>query len=403
VVDANALAQLVGDVSTFLDTSWGREPLHVPAARRSTQGQAAALLGIRDLDHLVAATGLRAPGFRLVKQGRTLPHAHVTRRARIGSRPVDDLIDVAAVHAAVADGATLVLQGLHRSHAPVVGFCRELERILTHPVQANAYLTPPVAQGLDLHADAHDVFAVQTYGRKRWVVHPSEHAAPWDLELEPGDVLYLPAGVQHAAQTVGAPSLHLTIGVRTVTWRSLVDRAVAAALATVGDLDRPLPAGWADDPGALEDALRSRLSVVAGMLVEQTDPGAVVRAAALRFDRSQPPDLRGGLQDLLELEALGAGTPLRIRPGAVWRVVDRADAVELQLADRAIQVPVAVGAVLHRMADARRFRPGDLADLIDGPSALVLCRRLVREGALTVDRAVQGDVGRDAATGGDGE
>jgi bifunctional lysine-specific demethylase and histidyl-hydroxylase NO66 len=71
-------------------------------------------------------------------------------------------------------------------------------------VQANAYLTPPVAQGLNLHGDPHDVFAVQTHGVKRWVVEPPDEPR-WELELRPGDVLYLPAGTRHAAQTIDRP------------------------------------------------------------------------------------------------------------------------------------------------------------------------------------------------------
>jgi bifunctional lysine-specific demethylase and histidyl-hydroxylase NO66 len=393
VVDAQALAGLVGDVAAFLETNWGRAPLHVRADERGTgrSGAADGLLGIADVDRLVAATGLRAPGFRLVQGGKTLPQSQVTRPVRIGSRPVSDLVDVAAVHAAVAGGATLVLQGLHRSYEPVARLCRELERTLTHPVQANAYLTPPVSQGLDLHADPHDVFAVQTYGRKRWVVHPPGTSEPWDLELQPGDVLYLPAGVRHAAQTVGSPSLHLTIGVRTVTWRRLVERATSAALDTVDGLDRPLPVGWADEPASLVDALRSRLGPVADALVGGVDPLPIVSAAAEAFDATQPPDLSGGLQDQLELGSIDDDTLLEVRPATVWRIRSGTDAVELVLADRRLRAPAALEPVLRRIADAGPFRPRDLDDLTDGPSRLVLCRRLVREGALTMVR--DGDTG----------
>jgi len=392
VVDAPALRQLVGEVAGFLDASWGRTPVHVPAS--DDRADLATLLTLNHVDEVVANSGLRAPAFRLVKQGRTLPQNEVTRRARIGSKPVSDLADVAAVHRAVADGATLVLQGLHRSFAPVAAFCRDLERTLTHPVQANAYLTPPVAQGLNLHQDPHAVFAVQTYGTKRWVVHPPGEAQPWDLQLTPGDVLYLPAGTRHAAQTVDTPSLHLTLGVRTVSWRQLVDRAVHAAVHEVEGLDRPLPAGWADQPAVLEGELARLVEQVTDRLRRDDGANDALDREGDAFWSTHPVDRSGGLRDLLEIDHLDDDTPLRRREGATAHLRSQDDGrVALDLSDRTLHLPVAVEPALRRLIDGEVARPLDLDDVMDTASRLVLCRRLVREGLLSFDR--QDGAGRD--------
>jgi bifunctional lysine-specific demethylase and histidyl-hydroxylase NO66 len=171
VSPTTALARLVGDPEAFLADRFGRAPAHLvgedPAAFDD-------LLSLDDVDRIVSATGLRAPSFRLVREGRTLPRRASPGRCASGPGRSPTSSTSQAVHREFAAGATLVLQGLHRSYAPVAELCRSLEVALTHPVQANAYLTPPVAQGLDLHADPHDVFAVQTHGVKRWVVHPPD-------------------------------------------------------------------------------------------------------------------------------------------------------------------------------------------------------------------------------------
>jgi bifunctional lysine-specific demethylase and histidyl-hydroxylase NO66 len=391
---APALERLVGDVPAFLANRFGTAPVHVAGADADAFAD---LLGLDDVDRLVGGSGLRAPAFRMVRAGRTLPRSAVTRRVRIGSRPVDDLVDVGAVHAAFADGATLVLQGLHRSWAPVARLCRDLELVLTHPTQANAYLTPPVAQGLDLHADPHDVFALQTHGCKRWVVHAPDEDEPWDLELKPGDVLYLPAGTRHAAQTIDRPSLHLTIGVRTVRWRDLVRRALDAAL-TDPSLGSSLPAGWADRPEELAGELRTRVDELCRELTDDltTDRAAAAwcRAEAEAFHTRLAPDLTGGLRDLLELDELQDTTPLGRRRGTTCRLRP-GERLELVLGDRTLRLPGAVGPAVERLLDLDRFRPVDLDEHLDGPSRLVLCRRLVREGLLTFDReATAGGVDR---------
>ena len=399
MVDAPALSRLVGDAAGFLDASWGRMPRFVPAG--GDWAGPAGLLSLDDVDHLVASSGLRAPAFRLVKQGRTLPIAEVTRQVRIGSRPVSDLVDVGAVLAAVADGATLVLQGLHRSFAPVAAFCRDLETTLTHPVQANAYLTPPIAQGLNLHEDPHDVFAVQTYGTKRWVVHPPGNAPTdpgntptdeaWDLQLEPGDVLYLPAGTRHAAQTVGTPSLHLTLGVRAITWRDVVTQVVDQLLRDDGDLDQPLPAGWASSPEVIAPELSARLDRLHTRLAEAPEPERVLDRRAGRFWSARTPDLSGGLRDLLELDHLDDRTALRRRPSVAATVIERDGSAEVVLRDRVLRMPPTLGPALQHVVASATLRPGDLDALLDAPSRLVLCRRLVREGVFTIERGIPRD------------
>jgi bifunctional lysine-specific demethylase and histidyl-hydroxylase NO66 len=383
---------LVGDAAGFLDAAWGRAPRFVPAS--DTWAGPAELLTLADVDHLVTSSGLRAPAFRLVKQGRTLPASEVTRRVRIGSRPVSDLVDVGAVLRALADDATLVLQGLHRSFAPVASFCRDLEATLTHPVQANAYLTPPVAQGLNLHEDPHDVFAVQTHGTKRWVVHPPGAEDVWDLHLEPGDVLYLPAGTRHAAQTVGTPSLHLTLGVRTVTWRDVVTQAVEELLAEDGELDQPLPAGWASAPAMLGPELAARLEQLSAHVAGMPEPGTVLDRRAGRFWSSRTPELSGGLRDLLEVDHLDDRSVLRRRPSVPARVVVADDRAEVVLSDRALRLPPSLAPALEHVLARATLRPADLDDFMDTSSRLVLCRRLVREGLFAIDRDAP-----DAGTG----
>lgn len=382
-----SLTRLVGDPGRFLRDSFGRAPLHVPARGDVFDD----VLSLDHVDRIVAASGLRAPSFRLVKDGATLPTSRVTRRVRIGSRPVDDLIDVAAVHALFDDGASIVLQGLHRSWAPVAELCRELEAELTHPVQANAYLTPPVAQGLHLHEDPHDVFAIQTHGVKRWVVHPPGGPA-WDLELRAGDVLYLPAGTRHAAQTIEQPSLHLTIGVRTVSMAQVLRRALETSL-DEPDLRAPLPAGWADDLPAIATDVAKRLDELAMRLRDGAQQAAetAARTAAAEFWSHRTPDRRGGLIDLLELDQLADSTVLRVRP-ALSLSLERDDdgMVSLVLADRTLRFPGPLAAVLEEVIARSRFAPRELDEVIDAPSRRVLCRRLIREGVLTFDRDDEG-------------
>jgi bifunctional lysine-specific demethylase and histidyl-hydroxylase NO66 len=396
----DALSRLVGDVDAFAAEHWGHRPL-----LRRGAWSADTPLSVDDVDRLLTASGLRWPAFRLVREGTTLPASACTRTGRIGGRSVGDLADAALVLEHVHQGATLVLQGLHRYHPPVTALCDELEEGLGHPVQANAYLTPPGSRGLNVHHDTHDVLALQTHGRKHWVVHEPAVVAPlpsqpWsserhtpgplvlDTRLEPGDVLYLPRGAPHAAETVGEVSLHLTLGVRAVTWYDVVQRA-AGRLGDDPALREALPLEYARDPERLAELLGDRLNAAARGL-ERVDVDRLAADLVAERRRSRRPAMRGRLRELVALDALDDGTVVRRRDRQPVEVDRRDDRVVVRLADRDVALPVAAADVVELLLDGSARRVGDLAAWLDHESRLVLARRLVREGALTT-----GDAPRD--------
>jgi hypothetical protein len=92
---------------------------------------------------------------------------------------------------------------------------------------------------------------------------------------------------------------------------------------------------------------------------------------------------------LLDRAALLAGlegtTRLRRRRGRPCTLVDDGEEVRVLLGDRVLRVPARVRPALEHVAAHEELVPADLTTL-DAESALVLCRRLVREGLLEVVR-----------------
>ncbi|HUH06375.1 MAG TPA: cupin domain-containing protein [Egibacteraceae bacterium] len=382
---SGALARCVGDTRRFLDSRWA-QGVHLHRG-----GRAGGLLDVDDVERIVESTALRAPAFRLVKGGMTLDAASCTRRARIGSRTVTDLIDVGRVYDHLATGATLVLQGLHRYWPPVGDLCRDLEDTLTHPVQANAYITPPVAQGLNVHADRHDVFALQTHGSKQWVVYEGDQqpgadgssgAPTLDAQLHPGDCLYLPKGVHHAARTVDSFSIHLTLGVRAVTWADVLATAVEHA-ASDHSLQQALPAGFAREPEALAEEAGRRLRTLVERLTP-VDAAEALAKTAHGFWSSRPPPLRGQLRQLIELADIDDATLVRPRSGIQGEITEDGHTVQLALADRTLRLPASAEPALRAALRPGGLKVADLSEHLDPAGRVTLVRCLVREGALMV-------------------
>jgi lysine-specific demethylase/histidyl-hydroxylase NO66 len=116
--------------------------------------------------------------------------------------------------------------------------------------------------------------------------------------------------------------------------------------------------------------------------LDKLDPGAIATAAADRFWSSRPPLLSGQLQQLLALEEIGENTVVRRRPGAVCRLRQREERLEVLLGDRMLHMPVRLAPAMRVIVASERLAVGDLAEQLDPPSRLVLVRRLVREGLL---------------------
>jgi cupin superfamily protein len=253
-------------------------PLYRPGTDAAAFGD---LFSLDAVDLILSST---TPHHPAVEDGRQLDPRSYTRSGRVGGQPVHDLADPGRVYEQFHAGATIVLQSLHRFWPPLARLGHDLEFALTHPVQVNAYVTPPASRGLGVHRDTHDVFVLQVHGRKHWDVHDPD-GGPEDrrisAELAPGDCLYIPQRFPHAAWTTEAASVQLTVGVVPTTWADMIRRAVTTTVEDVLSAE-PLPAGFAADPAALAAGVADQLGEVRRRL-DKLDPGAIAEAAADRF------------------------------------------------------------------------------------------------------------------------
>ena len=381
------------DAATFAAEHWSRTPVLSRAKQLPSTFED--LLSTADVDELVADRALRTPFFRTVSEGGGLPVP--LRTVTAGARRIGDLVDGDALATQYADGATLVLQSVHRMHPPVARFCRELATELGHATQCNAYITPGGEhQGFDYHHDTHDVFVLQVSGRKRWIVYApvvrlplasqpqaGAHLVPegaeplLDVELEAGDALYLPRGYVHAALTTDEHSVHLTVGVLSTTWYDVLTDAVALAGAEEAFRDalpvQPVATLAADLP----DFLRR-----AAAWLEQLPAASVQEVVERRLRRSVPTEPLGLLAQTAATRDLTASTALRPRRGLPVSTRVEGERVLLDLPGRQVALPALAEPALRRLLGGAATPADLLLGGLDQPGALVLARRMLREGVV---------------------
>ena len=207
-----------------------------------------------------------------------------TKRAPTTTGSPDGSLDVAAVRNDFADGYTIVMDGIDQYVRTIGTLARSLEVDLNFPTQLNAYVTPPHSSGLVPHYDDHDVLVLQIQGSKSWhlyvgadrpareIQRDTEKAvaletlpAPTDVLLKAGDVLYVPRGRVHAAQTHAEPSVHLTVGIHAPTVLMLAIGALHSQSFRDDRLNARLPPRHLDDrdlEATVRDLVREAIAEV---------------------------------------------------------------------------------------------------------------------------------------------
>ncbi len=145
--------------------------------------------------------------------------------------------DRAKVMRQIRAGATLVLnltESLTPELAHVAGM---LQVVYGCPLKCNIYCSWQEQKGFQAHFDHTDVFVLHIAGRKHWNLYEGRFEQPVsstefaftalpkdfhdekkgaiaeELELTPGDLLYIPKGQYHDALATSEATLHLTFGV----------------------------------------------------------------------------------------------------------------------------------------------------------------------------------------------
>ena len=225
-----------------------------------------------------------------------------------------DLYNHSLFHAYL-NGCSVVINHADETCPYLAALCQDLQKSLPH-AYANTYLTPPDSQAVPPHADDRDVFILQIYGKKQWQVYktipvpypyPHEQVGKGGLEvppqvlegpclidcvLEAGDVLYMPRGYVHQAQTVSnAPSYHVTIALATHDWTmaGLVTSATTHLLHRIIPYRQALPVhlgrmGTTCDEKDAKAALQVQLDQVFAELKTQITAETVIRNLTHRYD-----------------------------------------------------------------------------------------------------------------------
>lgn len=373
--------------AVFFATHWERQPLLVS---RHQPDYFASLLSLDEIDRVTTTLNLRYPDIYMVNADEEVAREDYTVEG--------GAIDVARLYENFAAGSTVILDQLHRRLSPLAELCRALEQELSVPFQTNVYLTPPNAKGFKTHFDTHDVFVLQIAGAKRWrifeapIVLPlkgqnydsAEHESGTvtdELEVVPGNTIYIPRGVMHDACSSDEVSLHITVGMLSYTWVELLLEALAKLGLEDAAFRAALPVGFAQATFD-RDAAKATFGRLLDTFRAQADFDDAFDHFVATFLATRAPLLRGQLEQVVGLDQLTLASALSPRRHLVYRQSVEGERVRLECYGRTIDLPHHAGDAVRFALATPGYAVGDLPGGLDDEAKLVLARRLLREGLI---------------------
>jgi ribosomal protein L16 Arg81 hydroxylase len=396
------LEQLLKPVGTeaFFSNYWEKKHLWL---RRSAPTYYRSLLTAEDLENLISNPDARYPAIRLAKGGGYFAPEVYTRNVKHGDESFNGVPDLQRIRDEYRQGATIALPAIHRTWPPLTALCDAMQAHLDHAAHANVYLTPGNARGFTPHYDVHEVFVLQVAGSKRWQLYepviPLPHRtqlfrpelytgqAPMaEIELNAGDLLYLPRGMLHSTTTAGSYSAHITIGITVYTWADLVKELLSSAIDD-DEMRRALPPGFASHD-ELRPLLNRKLRDLWDRLRPQADTDTLVDAFTTRVRATRTPRPAPFRADVAVLDLNAC---LRAPAPDAYQIIEEGGKTLLEFNNARYQMPAPVASTMRAVAKLHSFRPAQLTGQLNAEAVLALARHLVDIGFLAIVAADQAE------------
>jgi ribosomal protein L16 Arg81 hydroxylase len=373
-------------IEEFRRDFYERAPLYIDRGYR--EDHFVRYFSLNELDRIIYGSELRTKDLRAVKEGalqRVDSYTRTKKKKKAEEKdPPSDIIDPDKLSALFAEGCTLVLDAMDQYSITLSTLCRRLEAFFRHRLNINVYLTPAGSQGFAPHYDSHDTLILQVRGTKRWRIYGSAFELPLDdqtfdkkthrvgdvqreIDMKPGDVLYIPRGFVHEGVTNEQLSLHLTLGLHPPRWTHVLHEAVNAIADREAAWRVSAPENWTDE----------QIQALLQKLTHEEIRTASNRIGQ-RFVTERANMLDGQLQQLEALGSLSAGSTIARRHHVLYDLSADERSTKLSFSNKTLVFGPKAAALVGELT-ARSSAPMS-ALLQHDDNALSIVRKLIKEG-----------------------
>lgn len=387
-------------LSDFFESYWEKEFLLI---QRRNECYFDNVLNENDLNDFLGRKDIYYPFIRMVKNGQVLPKSDYLK---MPVEPGFDIVDTDKVFGIYNSGGTIIIQKGQLSIAKLSNFCDQIEFETNFSLNANLYVTQKNTQGFEPHYDTHDIFIMQIAGKKSWRLFDtffklplSNHkiskddsdsylskAPSTEVELLPGDLIYIPRGLVHDTFTTDSTSIHITLGIFPHTRMDLLKK-VFEKTEMNEEFRKFLPTRYSS--GEEKKYFSDNFKTIFKKFIDDISIDDLLRSFDNNFLAERFANTKNRLLDSKLLENVSLDTGIKIVDNLSYTIDDTTDGkISLRFYDKEIKFPKFVKASLSSIVSGNQLAIRNIAGEMDDKSKIILVRKLLLEGFLTIVNGV---------------
>lgn len=382
-------------VKDFFQNYFEKNFLHV---QRDDANYYHNVLNINELDRYFQARNLTHDFLRVTNNGGDYNPDSWTRFEQRSNTDPYRIVVIEKLFSLFNEGATIIINAAQTAIPSLTSFCSSLEHELKTWVQPNIYITPPESQGFVPHFDPHDVFVIQITGRKKWLLYDYPEKLPVSVrsvsdyeyekkepdhivEMQAGDLLYMPRGTVHFAKSYDEAAIHVTVGLMARCWFHLLKDLVEVAQEDVA-FRKMLPLGLQseDDKTNFIEEFGQKLKE----LMAKTDIRSLVNNNHANFVERRLIDRQGHFTDLLQAEKIKLETVVTKRAGIDYLLEQNGKDICIKFSAEKIYLPSYLSDSLDLFLYDKPFAVSEIKGLISDSGKISLVKRFVQSGFLKI-------------------
>ncbi|MEH2204486.1 MAG: cupin domain-containing protein [Nostoc sp.] len=362
-----------------------------------------AILNSDDIDLFFQNKRLFSSELRVVKESEEIP-------AYKWSYDNSSIADNDRLFVLFNQGHTIIVRAGDRSIFKLANYCSDLERELKIYLQFKIYISPANSRGFIPHIDDHDVLILQTTGTKIWRLYHSPVKLPcseenpsspnyankrykgeffhqvgipqFEVELKPGDLLYIPRGLIHEALTTDTASVHININLYPNYWFQLFQEVVELAQAQP-EFRRAIPNALMNEADKIK--FKERFRQLTHSLIDNLDVDELLERKFDKFLSSKRFDDQNRFKDSILLNKLNLNSILSRRKNLIYKIDRDEKNVYVKFYNKKLDFPRFFEPSLKLMFQDECFAVKDIGELITDEGKIELATKFIQEGFLKIE------------------
>ncbi|MEH2268082.1 MAG: cupin domain-containing protein [Nostoc sp.] len=375
----------------FFQNYYEKEYLYIP---RNQPDYYDAILNVDDLDLFFQNKNIPISNIRVANQGeKILAYKWTDKDSFIANNNT--------LFSLFNQGNTLVINAGDRSIPKLMNYCSDLENELKIRLQTNIYITPYNAQGLESHYDTHDVFILQTTGSKIWRLYNTPVELPsrkflyspykdkfeleqpkFEVELKPGDLLYIPRGMVHDASTTNTASVHITLGLYPNYWFELLQE-LAEFAEEKAEFRKAVPNALMSENSQQE--FKQEFHKLVQKLMDNLNVDELRSRKFEQYIDNKLSEDQNRFKDSIQLDKLNLNSVLSRRKNIIFKIDKDQDKVSVKFYGKILDFPLFILLSINTFLQSKPFRVKDINGFLSNEEKIKLATKFIQEGFLKIE------------------